>query len=174
MRTRDWAGTVLVACLIAVASLLRNHMIPLVIFGMVALGCVLLIVWDVSRDRALASMATMPVSQTTQQQSDTVAKLTEAAKLGRRLLAEAGELDPIGNMNRLSDLVRRYNAWEGGVADVLADDDLPSEWRDAWLTDDQTDTFPITREALDRMAQIIGQRLRLIGQLLRALREGQR
>jgi hypothetical protein len=111
---------------------------------------------------------------TTQQQSDTVAKLTEAAKLGRRLLAEAGELDPIGNMNRLGDLVRRYNAWEGGVADVLADDDLPSEWRDAWLTDDKTDTFPITRDALDRMAQIIGQRLRLIGQLLRALREGQR
>jgi hypothetical protein len=174
MRMRDWAGTVLVPCLIAAAGLLRNDTILLVLLGTVAFVCVLVIVWDVSRDRALASMAVTPVSQTTQQQPDMAAKLTEAAKVGRRLLAEAGELEPIGNLNRLNDLVRRYNAWEGSVADVLADDDLPSEWRDAWLTDDQSDTFPITREALDRMARAIGERLRLIGQLIRALREAQR
>jgi hypothetical protein len=174
MRTRDWAGTVLVPCLISAAALLRDHTLLLVLLGIVAFACVMVIVWDVSRERALAGVAVQPVSPTTQQQPDTVAKLTGAAKVGRCLLAEAGELDPIGNLNRLNDLVRRYNAWEGSVADVLADDDLPSEWRDAWLTDDQSDTFPITREALDRMARIIGERLRLIGQLLRVLREGQR
>jgi hypothetical protein len=110
----------------------------------------------------------------TQQPIGTAAKLAEAAKVGRRLLAEAGELEPMGNLPHVEDLVRRYNAWKGGVADVLADDDLPSEWRNAWLTDDLLDTFPITREALDRMARAIGGRLRLIGQLICALREAQR
>lgn len=33
MRKRDWAGTVLVPCLIAAASLLRNHTILLAILA---------------------------------------------------------------------------------------------------------------------------------------------
>jgi hypothetical protein len=175
MQKRDHAGLALVAFLIAAAGLLRNHTLLLVLLGAGAFVCVLVIVWDVSRDRALASTPVASTAPITGAQADLAAKLAGAVKVGRRLLAEAGELEPIGNPNRVFDLVRRYDAWEGSVADALAaEDDLPSEWRDAWLTDDRADSFPITRDALDRMAQRIGQRLRLIDQLLRVLHEGQR
>lgn len=180
MGRRDWAATVLLACLTVAAALLRDHTILLAALGVIAFGCVLVIVWDVSRDRALARVAVAPAALTGQRQiahapDNSLSGVLRAAQgAGRRLLAEAGELEPIGNPNRVSDLVRRYDAWEGNVADALAaEDGLPPQWRDAWLTDDRADSFPITRDALDRMAQRIGQRLRLIDQLLRALREGQ-
>ena len=38
--------------------------------------------------------------------------LRTAQLTGRRLHAEAGELNPIGSLERLDDLVRRYNDWE--------------------------------------------------------------
>jgi hypothetical protein len=100
--------------------------------------------------------------------------LAAATKTGRRLHAEAGELNPIGNLDRLDDLVRRYNAWEGSVADALADDDdVPSEWRDLWLRDPEwhnSAVYPYTREQLDRMVRLIGYRLQLIDGMRRDLR----
>lgn len=47
MRRRDWAGTVLVACLIAAAGLLHNHTVLLVALAVVAAACVAVIVVDV-------------------------------------------------------------------------------------------------------------------------------
>lgn len=47
MRRRDWAGTVLVACLIAAAGLLRNHTVLLVLLAVVAAGCAIVIACDV-------------------------------------------------------------------------------------------------------------------------------
>ncbi|MBA3808991.1 MAG: hypothetical protein H0X28_11480 [Solirubrobacterales bacterium] len=55
MRVRDWAGTVLVACLIAAAGLLRDHTLLLVALLAVALVCVVVILWDVRRGRPTAS-----------------------------------------------------------------------------------------------------------------------
>ncbi len=54
MRRRDWAGTVLVACLTIAASLLRNHTLLLATLLAVGAVCALVIVWDVSGDRTLA------------------------------------------------------------------------------------------------------------------------
>jgi hypothetical protein len=54
MRKRDWAGTVLVPCLIAAAGLLRDHTVLLALLGTVASVCVLVIVWDVSGERAVS------------------------------------------------------------------------------------------------------------------------
>jgi hypothetical protein len=48
MRRRDWAGTVLVACLAALAALTR-HSFAVWIFGAVAVGSLGLIVWDVRK-----------------------------------------------------------------------------------------------------------------------------
>ncbi len=102
--------------------------------------------------------------------------LIEAVRVGRRLLAEAGELEPIGNLPHVDDLVRRYNAWEERVSDALAaDEDAPAEWRDLWLRNPECQDSQVnpTRYSLDRMAQTIGHRLRVIDQMLRALESQQ-
>lgn len=56
MRRRDWAGTVLVACLIAAAGLLRNHTLLLVLLLVVATASVVVILWDVWRERMRPKM----------------------------------------------------------------------------------------------------------------------
>jgi hypothetical protein len=49
MRRKDWAGTVVVACLVGAAGLLHDHTIALVVLlGAVAVG-VVVIAWDVLR-----------------------------------------------------------------------------------------------------------------------------
>lgn len=92
---------------------------------------------------------------------------------GRRLHAEAGELNPIGNLDRLDDLIRRYNKWEAAVSDALADDDdIPPEWRDRWLRDPKwhnSQVYPYTRDQLDNMVRMIGHRLYLLDEMRRDL-----
>jgi hypothetical protein len=96
-------------------------------------------------------------------------------RVGSKLAGEVSTLEPIGNLDRLNDLVRRYNAFEGRVADLLADDEmLDPRWRDDFLRDPDwhsPDVFPITREQLDRMGQMVSQRVRLIDGMLRELQE---
>ncbi len=212
MRTRDWAGTVLVACLVAAAGLLRDHTVLLLGFAVVAVACALVIAWDVSGERAIAKYRD-PVHEragiraghaviaggdvqaaasieagwgisaggdvragTQPQDSESLtAVLLTAVSDGRRLSAEAIELEPIGHLPHVDDLVRRYNAWEARVSDALVrDGKLPGEWRTAWLSDPDWANPHVnpTRHDLDRLAQTIGYRLRLIDQMLRALRQG--
>lgn len=57
MRMRDWAGTILVACLAAAAGLLRNHTDLLTLLGAVVVLCVVLILWDVLRNRHVGTSA---------------------------------------------------------------------------------------------------------------------
>jgi hypothetical protein len=98
--------------------------------------------------------------------------LAAAAKDGRRLSADAIELEPIGHLPHVDDLVRRCNDWEARVSDALArDEDLPDEWRTAWLSDPDWPNPHVnpTRHDLDRLAQTIGYRLRLIDQMRRVL-----
>lgn len=47
MSKRDWGGTVLVACLIALAGLLHDHTAPLVLLSAAAVGSSAIIAWDV-------------------------------------------------------------------------------------------------------------------------------
>jgi hypothetical protein len=47
MSKRDWGGTVLVACLIALAGLLHDHAVPLVLLSAAAVGSAAIIAWDV-------------------------------------------------------------------------------------------------------------------------------
>jgi hypothetical protein len=102
---------------------------------------------------------------------DNTLKIAQAN--GRRLHSEAGELNPIGNLDRLDDLVRRYNEWEAAVSDALADDDdIPPEWRDLWLRDPKwhnSQVYPYTREQLDIMVRMIGHRLHLLDGMRRDL-----
>ncbi len=53
MRVRDWAGTVLVTCLFTAAALFRNQTVLLVALLVVAVVCVVLIVWDTQRHRRM-------------------------------------------------------------------------------------------------------------------------
>jgi hypothetical protein len=91
-----------------------------------------------------------------------LASLRAARREGHGLPGEAASLDPIGNFDRLEDLVRRYNAFEGRVADLLAStDELDPMWQTEWLRDPEwhsPDVFPIEREQLDGMARMIGHR----------------
>lgn len=100
-------------------------------------------------------------------------KLRSEQRAGRRLAGEAAALEPIGNLELLDDLIRRYNDFEGRVADLLADsDDLSPEWRVEWLRDPEwhdSQVTPISREQLDAMARMIGHRVRLIDGMIRAL-----
>lgn len=107
------------------------------------------------------------------EEQDLAVVLTIAVRTGRRLLAEAGKLEPIGNLPHVDDLVRRYNAWEERVSDALAsDEEAPTEWRDLWLRNPECQDSEVnpTRYSLDRMAQTIGHRLRLVDQMLHALK----
>jgi hypothetical protein len=94
-------------------------------------------------------------------------------RAGDSLAGEAQTLEPIGNMERVEDLVRRYDAFEGRVADILARTTrLDPQWRDAWLRDPEwhsRDVYPISRELLDAMARMIGHRVRLIEGMIRTL-----
>lgn len=62
------------------------------------------------------------------------------------------------------------------MADDLAEDeDLVPQWRDAWLRGPEIvgyseDVYPTTREDLDAMARMIGERLRWIEGMRRTLR----
>lgn len=47
MGKRDWGGTVLVACLIALAGLLHSHMVPVVLLCAGAVVSATVVVWDV-------------------------------------------------------------------------------------------------------------------------------
>ena len=104
---------------------------------------------------------------------DLLASLRAARREGHGLAGEAASLDPIGNLDRLDDLVRRYNAFEGRVADRLAGtDELDPMWQTEWLRDPEwhsPDVFPIEREQLDGMARMIGHRVGLIDRMIREL-----
>jgi hypothetical protein len=52
MSKRDWGGTVLVACLIALAGLLHDHTAPLVLLSAAAVGSGATIAWDVQGKQA--------------------------------------------------------------------------------------------------------------------------
>jgi len=101
--------------------------------------------------------------------------LRTARREGNRLAGEANSLEPIGNLELLDDLIRRYNEYEGRIADLLAATDLLNpQWRIEWLRDPDwhnPNVYPGTREQLDRMAQMIGHRVRLIDGMIRELRE---
>ncbi len=101
--------------------------------------------------------------------------LQSALREGNALAGEANGLEPIGNLELLDDLVCRYNGYERRVADLLAATDLlDRRWRVEWLRDPEwhdSRVYPITREQLDRMAQMIGHRVRLIDRMLRELEE---
>jgi hypothetical protein len=47
MSKRDWGGTVLMACLIALAGLLHDQTVPLVLLSAAAVGSAAIIAWDV-------------------------------------------------------------------------------------------------------------------------------
>ena len=51
MHKRDWAGAVLVACLIAAAGLLQDHTVLLVLLAIAALISSAVILWDVAATR---------------------------------------------------------------------------------------------------------------------------
>lgn len=51
MHRRDWAGTVLVACLIGAADLLRDHTLLLITLLVMGSVCVVVILWDVQRSK---------------------------------------------------------------------------------------------------------------------------
>jgi hypothetical protein len=75
MGRRDWAGTVLVACLIAAAGLLHNHTVLLVVLLAVAVACVALIVWDVMQAQQVRGAA----SPSTSWKRDVISQLQEDA-----------------------------------------------------------------------------------------------
>jgi hypothetical protein len=52
MGKRDWGGTVLVACLVALAGLLHNHAVPLILLSAGAVASTAVVVWDVRSKRA--------------------------------------------------------------------------------------------------------------------------
>ncbi len=101
--------------------------------------------------------------------------LRAARREGHGLAGEAASLDPIGNFGRLDNLVQRYNAFEGRVADLLAGtDELDPMWQAEWLRDPEwhsPDVFPIEREQLDGMARMIGHRVGLVDRMIRELVE---
>lgn len=105
--------------------------------------------------------------------SELLSGLQVARREGNGLAGEAASLEPIGNLELLDDLIRRYNAFEGRVADLLAATDaLDHRWRTEWLRDPDghnSNVTPYTRDQLDRMAQMIGHRVRLIDGMIRAL-----
>lgn len=94
-------------------------------------------------------------------------------RAGDGLAGEAQTLEPIGNMERVDDLIRRSDAFEGRVADILAGTTrLDPKWRDAWLRGPEGHSYdvrPISREGLDAMARMIGWRVRLIENMIRTL-----
>lgn len=49
MRRRDWAGSILVACLFAAAALLRDHALLLLLLLVIALVCIAVMLSDVKR-----------------------------------------------------------------------------------------------------------------------------
>jgi hypothetical protein len=95
---------------------------------------------------------------------------------GHGLASEAQTLEPIGNMELVDDLVRRSDAFEARVADLLAGTDrFDPQWREAWLRGPEEhsyDVHPISREDLDAMARMLGERVRWIDLMIRVLVEG--
>jgi hypothetical protein len=118
----------------------------------------------------------LPPAEAADDRDDELVKaLLAELRTGNRLAGEASTLEPIGNLDRLDDLVRRYNAFEGRVSELLAEDELlDPRWRDEFLRDPEwhsPNVFPHTRDQLDGMARMIGHRVRLIDGMLRELRE---
>jgi hypothetical protein len=109
MRRKDWAGTVVVACLVGAAGLLHDHTIALaVLLGTAAVG-VVVIAWDVLRrppKRPAGRLRVLTPSSSVRLPRSTSAPRTFAERMRPRQEAE---------LSRLRAEERRAREQEGGT-----------------------------------------------------------
>lgn len=95
MRRKDWAGTVVVACLVGAAGLLRGHAIALVVLlGAAAVGAVV-IAWDALRrppKRPAGTLRVLTPSSSVRIPRSTSGPLTFADRMRPRREAELSRL----------------------------------------------------------------------------------